>query len=514
MDGYDANTGSQGANRDGIDDGIVLDQGAVNPMFPLIADFNGDGLPDIAVSGNNGAWSVDLLQQSSNGDFSVSDSDSAGQNPQYLAAGDFNEDGRVDIVAGALYTGVLVFLNDGGGTATVSRAGPTYLSPHHQYVAAADFNGDGHLDIAARGDVTASVSILYGDGLGGFPTSAEFATSGVGGYLAVADVNGDGSTDLVVASTSTRSVDVLLNDDDGGLAARQSFALDAAPWGVAVNDFNQDGRIDIAVSRADNTVQVLWNQAETITVALKYVGNDPDAPYYEWQGTSGNDVITGYGGHINRIYGGSGNDVLSAGKHAPLDLLSGGNLLVGDDGNDTLKGGLGDDQLYGGTGADVMMGGPGDDTYGVDDPGDVIVERASWAPVQGGDVVYSTIDFSLAGIPVERLLLEGSAVRGTGNGLRNTITGDAGDNILDGGKNVDTLYGGLGDDLYLLRTPGDRAIENFATDDELARGGHDTVWAFGSFHARPRHRGHRPAGHDRQDRPAGAGPDRHRQRRG
>ena len=136
------------------------------------------------------------------------------------------------------------------------------------------------------------------------------------------------------------------------------------------------------------------------------------------------DVITGYGGHINRIYGGSGNDVLSAGKHAPLDLLSGGNLLVGDDGNDTLKGGLGDDQLYGGTGADVMMGGPGDDTYGVDDPGDVIVERASWAPVQGGDVVYSTVDFSLAGIPVERLLLEGSAIRGTGKNQRNTIFGN------------------------------------------------------------------------------------------
>jgi hypothetical protein len=43
------------------DNGIITARNAVNPMFAGIADFNGDGRPDVVVSGNNGGWSVDIL---------------------------------------------------------------------------------------------------------------------------------------------------------------------------------------------------------------------------------------------------------------------------------------------------------------------------------------------------------------------------------------------------------------------------------------------------------------------
>ncbi|MCP9850478.1 FG-GAP-like repeat-containing protein [Cyanobium sp. Morenito 9A2] len=241
-----------------VDNGIIMSSGA-NPMFAGIADFNGDGRPDVVVSHNNGGWPVDVLTQAANGSFSVSDSDRAGQNPQYFDLADFNEDGAPDVVVGALYSGVLVFLNDANGLGTLHREGGTYLSPQHHYVVAADFNGDGHKDIAARGNVDALISILFGDGTGNFPSTASFTVGGIDGYLAVADINNDGASDLVVASTSTKSVDLLLNDGNGHFGAAISTVLTAEPWGVAVDDFDQDGWADVAVSRSDNTIQILWN---------------------------------------------------------------------------------------------------------------------------------------------------------------------------------------------------------------------------------------------------------------
>ncbi|MEQ1738691.1 MAG: FG-GAP-like repeat-containing protein [Methyloglobulus sp.] len=269
VDGYNALTDSEGVNQDGIDDGIIVAGGAANPMFPLIADFNGDGLPDVVVSGNNGSWSVDVLTQSTNQEFSVTDINPAGQNPQFMALGDFNEDGYADVVAGALYTGVLVFLNNADGIGTLHKEGGVYLSPFHHYVITGDFNGDGHDDIASRGSNVANVSILYGDGTGHFSSSANFAVSGKEGYLAAADMDNDGDSDLVVASTSTKSVDLLLNDGNGNFGAPQSTVLDAAPWGIVTADFDQDGFVDVAVT-TDNTVQVLWNQGGVTVTPVSF----------------------------------------------------------------------------------------------------------------------------------------------------------------------------------------------------------------------------------------------------
>ncbi len=270
VDGYNALTDLEGVNQDGVDDGIIVAGGAANPMFPLIADFNGDGLPDVVVSGNNGSWSVDVLTQSTNQEFSVTDINPAGQNPQFMALGDFNEDGYADVVAGALYTGVLVFLNNADGTGTLHKEGGVYLSPFHHYVITGDFNGDGHDDIASHGIYDANVSILYGDGTGHFPSSANFAVSGKEGYLAAADMDNDGDSDLVVASTSTKSVDLLLNDGNGNFSSPQSTVLDAAPWGIVAADFDQDGFVDVAVTRADNTVQVLWNQGGVTVTPVSF----------------------------------------------------------------------------------------------------------------------------------------------------------------------------------------------------------------------------------------------------
>ncbi|KGM46677.1 cadherin-like domain-containing protein [Pseudooceanicola atlanticus] len=135
-----------------------------------------------------------------------------------------------------------------------------------------------------------------------------------------------------------------------------------------------------------------------------------------------------------------------------------------------LFGGEGDDTLFGNGGEDTLNGGPGSDVIHVDNPGDRVAESRSFP---GIDTVVSSVDFRMGRSHIENLELTGNAITGAGNGLQNIITGNARDNVLDGGKNVDTLVGGEGNDRYLIRSPGDTAVE-------LEGEGNDVVLAFRS----------------------------------
>ena len=153
---------------------------------------------------------------------------------------------------------------------------------------------------------------------------------------------------------------------------------------------------------------------------------------------------------------------------ANADTLTGkeGNdTLNGLAGNDTLIGGAGNDKLDGGTGADKMSGGTGDDTYIIDNTGDVVTENAN----EGIDSVQSSITYTL-GNNVENLTLTGTtAINGTGNALDNiiignsainTLTGGVGNDTLDGGLGADKLIGGTGNDTYIVDNTGDVITEN------------------------------------------------------
>ena len=189
------------------------------------------------------------------------------------------------------------------------------------------------------------------------------------------------------------------------------------------------------------------------------------------RGNSGSNVLDGGAGADN-MAGGAGNDTywvddagdtviekdnegddtvrasvdftLSANVEN-LTLIGTGSLNgTGNGAANILIGNAGSNILDGGAGADHMSGGAGDDTYVVDNAGDTIVENAA----SGTDTVRASVSFALSA-NVETLILTGGAdLDGTGNGLANTIVGNAGRNLLDGGTGADQLIGGAGDDIY------------------------------------------------------------------
>ena len=110
------------------------------------------------------------------------------------------------------------------------------------------------------------------------------------------------------------------------------------------------------------------------------------------------------------------------------------NIIIGNIGDNVLTGGLGNDTLDGGAGADTMVGGTGNDTYIVDVAGDVVTEAPTKAPTRCSPSIAYTL-----GANVENLTLTGSGnINGTGNELANVITGNSGNNMLDGGTGADT----------------------------------------------------------------------------
>lgn len=120
--------------------------------------------------------------------------------------------------------------------------------------------------------------------------------------------------------------------------------------------------------------------------------------------------------------------------------------------------------LDGGAGSDIMRGGAGDDTYVVDNAGDKVFENNG----EGVDQVNSSVTFDLAGQFVERLTLTGTGnINALGNTLDNTLTGNAGRNLLDGRTGADRMVGGAGDDIYRVDNVGDKVIERDAEGSDL-----------------------------------------------
>ena len=249
-----------------------------SPNSLVVRDINGDGKPDMAVS-NQGDASVSIFLNTttpgaSTPAFTTKQDFTTGSQPWKISIADFNGDGKPDL-ASANYDGnnVSVLLNTmtlGVTPASYSAKTDFTTGTNPWSVSLGDFNGDGKPDMAAANSGANSVSVLLnttstGNSTPTFSARTDFTTGTSPYSVGIGDLNGDGKPDMATANNFSDNVSVFLNTTTPGAStptftARTDFtSISTSPSSVSIGDLNGDGKPDMAVTNQTGSVSVLLN---------------------------------------------------------------------------------------------------------------------------------------------------------------------------------------------------------------------------------------------------------------
>ena len=246
-----------------------------NPSELALGDVNGDGNVDLALASHD-SYNVVLLFGDGRGRFRLAPGSPIvmkdGRQPHThgLGVADFNGDGKADLVTVNSNddNDVTVMLGDGQGGFTRAPGSPFAVGPGPYPLALGDLDADGMLDMVVTstglrsGPVSPApgdrLTLLFGDGRGGFRRSDIPLKTGHTWFAAIGDVNGDRKPDLVTTHADTRLVTVLLGDGRGNFAEAggSPFDLGQKAWYIALVDLDRDGHADV-IAAADTGVRVL-----------------------------------------------------------------------------------------------------------------------------------------------------------------------------------------------------------------------------------------------------------------
>ena len=245
----------------------------------------------------------------------------------FVEAVDLNGDGNQDLVVsnardrfGGDGHDLTVMLGDGTGgfgaptnyELGYSDGGSVSPSAERESLLLEDFNNDGAVDAVVASAVVGAVSIVLGDGAGGFGSPTIIASEPASGEFEVfwteleaADFNGDGHLDLALSLDSTKSTVVMLGNGDGTFGPRVDYRSDTPGEfiasifradGLYAYDFDQDGDLDLGhVSSVSNDFFTLINNGDGSFVSWQSIdvdaGGDAAPRQVETVDVNGDDIL-------------------------------------------------------------------------------------------------------------------------------------------------------------------------------------------------------------------------------
>jgi hypothetical protein len=271
------------------------------PSFPLIADLDGDGKPDLIV-GNDNSHTISIFRNISTAgtlifaprvDLAPIPTICCIGNPTGITVADVDGDGKPDIVVCDWGNQrILVYPNVAtqGVLDTNSFAAPVGFGVNGDlaYVHVADVDGDGRPDIVVATHALRTISILRNVGSAGNITSNSFVSGvalPVGTYVfdvAIVDLDGDGKMDLAAVNPSSTSITVFQNIGSPGMIDSNSFAPPLqipSPtncYTIIAADVDGDGRPDLIVG--GNLFSLFPNQSSPGALTTNSFGPRVDFP--------------------------------------------------------------------------------------------------------------------------------------------------------------------------------------------------------------------------------------------
>ena len=293
-----------------------------SPHAIAAADLNSDGRVDLAVANSN-PNTISVLLGRGDGTFQDAAANPVGSDALAITTADLNRDGYNDAITADFYSNdVAVLLGNGDGTFQAARSYPAGIHP--TAVVAGDFNGDGRLDLAVADagnydGTEAGVSILFGNGDGTFQPPSFYPGGALPWSIAAGDFTGNGILDLAVANLASNDVTILFGDGHGGFPSSIDVPLGNQadePVSIVAGHFTGGPALDLAVGeQTSDTISILQNNGQGGFVAL------PPIPVLP---------ASSLGGQPSSLVTVVAGDFLGTG-HSQIAALSAGSDLAGTD---------------------------------------------------------------------------------------------------------------------------------------------------------------------------------------